>query len=678
MTGNRENAGRPVAARVLGGFALAKGDGRDVSLANRKACGLLAYLMLGLDGSAPREQLAGLLWSEHGEGQARASLRQCLRQLRSVFDEMGFAVFDAGRQYITLEKTQLSIDLLDIDARLSRGEVAENLVDGSAAPERILYGFEDLDPSFAAWLSVVRQRWRDRLVGNLEPLLVGRNGVEPRSTAAARALLTIDPTHEEAHRCLITAYANEGNTASALRQYNELWTLLDEDYDMEPADETQALIAAIKAGTYRAIVPMNQPEEREPPRVRREDTGLPVIGVWPFGKGGPWTLGDFPIEGFRREIVAALIRFREWVVVDGQEVAEAKNGNGRSQSAPLPPIHYLLEGTYYEDGGAVRLIITLKEATTKQYVWSERMMLTFENWLAVQQSIVRRLAVALNVYLSAERVSGLVGRTDAGADAHVKWLKGYNNLFYWNPDNERQAEEIFKDIIERTPEFSPAYSSLVSVINSRHFKHPGFLRDPADARQALHLAQQAVELDPLDTRAQLALGFSYALNNRFDQAEFHFNLTLELNPNSPITLVPCAHGLSYCGRHDVAGKLAEAAVEMNPLMPRFHWGYILCIRFLMKDFEGAIQAAEMAQDAITDLHGWKAAALAQSGLEAESKEMARFFVEIVRERWEGAVPPTDSEVVRWFMQCFPIRRTEDYELLREGLVLAGLPAADGS
>lgn len=680
MEGSRivnRSAGR-LKLRVFGGFSLEQPDTHTVTIANRKACALLAYLALRPERNDTREHLAGLLWSDSSEEQARASLRQCLKQLRAMFGRIGFHGFHTERLRVSLDG-DIDIDLHDVEARLAGREVAEGLISGAANPDGILYGYETLDEAYGAWLHIMRRTWQDRLADELQRLMKSSHGdIAQRS---AEALVAIDPTHEEAHRHLIRCHADTGNTPAALKQYNLLWHLLDQDYDMEPADETQALIAEIKSGSY---VPAQQtlqlgsmtsaypvvtglliPDDRISPSRPR----LPTIGISRFVQGGPWTHEDYLIEGFRRELVASMIRFREWIVVESNTVPSTEWQPAKA--AGRAAVDYLVEGVYHNQDGVVHQTITLKEFATDRYIWSERIALTVDNWFLAQQEIVRRISVALNVYLSEERLSSLSQHSFA-PEIYDKWLQGQQLLSHWNPDAERNAEKTFKEIIASAPDFAPAFSSLAAIYNSRHFKNPGMFRSEEDAANALQCAQRSVKLDPLDTRNQLSLAWSNAMHNRFDQAEIHFNLTYELNSNSPITLIPSAHGLSFCGNHEHANALAETAIRLNPTMPGFHWGYVLCIRFLNQDFEGSLAAAEIAQDTITDLHAWKAAALAHAGHRTEAAEAAAMFVKLVRERWAGAARPTDERIVKWFLHSFPIRRKEDYQLLEEGLAMAGL------
>ena len=98
-------ASRPTSTRLylalIGGFD-ATVHGASVRLPNAKANAILAYLALNGRHHASREQLAGLLWSERSEDRARASLRQCVKQLNGLFEEVGFHGFTADRSSLAL------------------------------------------------------------------------------------------------------------------------------------------------------------------------------------------------------------------------------------------------------------------------------------------------------------------------------------------------------------------------------------------------------------------------------------------------------------------------------------------------------------------------------------------------------------------------------------------------
>ena len=77
-----------VCLTLLGPPILARADtGRLVPQPSAKALALLTYLALE-SGLHSREELAGLLWGESSDDEARASLRQALKHLRGQIGEL--------------------------------------------------------------------------------------------------------------------------------------------------------------------------------------------------------------------------------------------------------------------------------------------------------------------------------------------------------------------------------------------------------------------------------------------------------------------------------------------------------------------------------------------------------------------------------------------------------------
>jgi TolB-like protein len=110
------------------------------------------------------------------------------------------------------------------------------------------------------------------------------------------------------------------------------------------------------------------------------------------------------VEGFRRELIACLVRFREWVVRDVTLSAAAP-----TQTAD--GAEYMVEASALEaDEGALRLVITLRDRAANTFLWSERLNISVANWFEAHQLVVRRITTALNVHLSAERLVAVAYR----------------------------------------------------------------------------------------------------------------------------------------------------------------------------------------------------------------------------------------------------------------------------
>ncbi len=658
--------------RLIDGFALENANGEQISITNRKARGILAYLVLGQNQIESRERIAGLLWSERDEERARASLRQCLKQLRDQCDRTGFGGLQVERQEVLLDRNFIHLDLNSIDDDLKEGHVNDILTDGPSIPERILYGYEALDDSFGAWLHVVRKHWHDRLNGGLQTIMKNGDFSASQTARAAEALVRIDPTHEEAHRHLIRHYADMGNTPAALKQYKSLWDHLDNEFDMEPDGETVNLIGEVKSGTYvvsnRIVVTTPPPGK---PIITPEEK-LPVIGIRNFVQAGPWRREKFLIDGFRREMVAALIRFREWSIIEQGHPFDELNTNTDDATASRIVTDYSLEGSYLEDGDSVHMVITLKDTGQSRYVWSERLDLTDESWFKAQRLIVRRVAISLNVYLSVDRMQRTTGQIAVSSDIYGRWLLGQELSYRWRFGDEEKAEEIFRSIIDDSPQYATAYSSLAQIMNSRHHIHPGIFRSDEQHIEALEFAKKAVRNDPLDSRTQLSLAWSYAMNASYDKAILNYRLAGQLNENDPWTLVSSALGLAYCGEPDEAANLSTQALAVGLSSSPLHLAYRAGVHFICGDYEACIEAASQSKDTIGYVSAWKSAALAHLKRPEEARDEAQKFLQVTRKNWRGSSNPNDAEIARWLLHCFPIRDQKVWERLRDGLVLAGV------
>src|SRR5262249_25075589 len=155
---------------------------------------------------------------------------------------------------------------------------------------------------------------------------------------------------------------------------------------------------------------------------------------------------------------------------------------------------------------------------------------------------------------------------------------------------------------------------------------------------ALRLAQKAVQIDPLETRAHLTLAWSYLMAGRYEQADIHYDLAFDLNPNNPKTLLSCAHGFAFAGRAERAKELTRLALSLTPFVTPYQWEYLTGIRFIIGDYSGAVAAARMGTDSMPDTRVWKAAALALMGDNNAAHRAASDFFAGARAQWTGRVP----------------------------------------
>jgi DNA-binding SARP family transcriptional activator len=623
-------------------------DGREMPLSSRKALAIIAYLALQPAYSESRERIAALLWSDSGGEHARAALRQTLKRLKADLGGAG-DLLEADRSVLRLTGP-IGVDILDAIEAAGHGETPALLAGDEARLDRLFADLADLDPDFNLWIAVQRERLTAQFIARLEAAIAAERD-DARRLALAEALARVDPTHEGACRAAMQAQLALGDTAQAMRTYERLWQVLEEELDVEPSEKTQALYVAIKQGQAQP------PARAEPP----QDLLAPIAIVVEPTQAVELP-GRFRYFGpiFREEMIGALARFRDWLVIDGE------------QGGPTPPTYraYSLRITMHGRDDSIMVGMRLVDRADGHCVWSERATATLDGMSALYRAALRNLAVALNVHLSAPRLQSAREIASPMGRKYELWMQAQALFAEWRAETDTRAEAILRDLIATTPNFPPAMVALAQIINSRPIIHPGERRRPEQLEESLALTSRAVNLDPLDSRTHLCRSWSQAIAGSHDAALSHLGLALDLNENDPWTIISAALGFAFAGQLARARDLIRQARAFGMRHSRAAQGYIATAAYLTGDYRLSEEAAEVAGDAITNLPAWQAASrLHLDDREGAARSMAKFLA-LARDAWIGRPNPTDAEVIDWFMGCFPIRSGDVRAELRRDLVAA--------
>jgi TolB-like protein len=158
---------------LFGTFSLTDPKGREVPIVSARARALLAYLALPPGTRRSREKITALLWSDRGEAQGRASLRQVLTGLRKVLGAEGRDLLLTNGNWVAL----------DADAVILAPPNGLDFLDGLSIR----------DPAFDEWLRDERLR--------LETPAPSPNAIPPETPAAPSIAvlpfsdLSPDPAH---------------------------------------------------------------------------------------------------------------------------------------------------------------------------------------------------------------------------------------------------------------------------------------------------------------------------------------------------------------------------------------------------------------------------------------------------------------------------------------------------
>ncbi|MAA99774.1 MAG: hypothetical protein CMN87_20290 [Stappia sp.] len=653
-----------------------------VQFRSRKAEGLLARLCLASDGRLSREAAANLFWEDSSEHHARSSLRQTLLILRRNLEPLGFDGLTSDKQVISIDLARVRLDLDDLLA--GTGPLPLRLLHERRLSERLFEGGELLSEPFTDWLRERRQQLHDELRAMLEPLLVDPRADFEQIEEAAIALLNLDPTHEPACRAFIRARASRGDYASALRAYEDLWNVLDDEFDTQPSSETQELIVEIKLGKFPERQDIAEPAEVSAVHGGMEERSRAFPVQFPRHAGGPVPeLGPrvavvvSPVvqdarngqdaawltRVFCQDLIARLVRFREWTVLE--ELGEGLDRSG------LPV--YRIAVSAMREGGRLFYTVTVKSHRSGHYVWGTNRELPVDGGLAAQAEVVSEFALVTHARISMEQTVSL-GAQEVPLRAHDRLVRARQLMQTRRISDSLRAEEMLSGLIQEYPRFGAAYACLAHVLNSRPLVFPGTRHTRRSLERATALAGTAIGLDPLDSRALVTFAWSAAHQNRHDLAEQTYRRALDLNPCDPWTVLSCAHGLAGYGAFDevvvIARRMGEAGVVTGPALWCLHAGTMV----LGGDHEAGLASAQRIGADCLAGELWRVLALVGLEREADARTDATRLQKRVAERWVQPRTPTPGDIGRWLVSCTPagiplVRERITRHLLSAGIVL---------
>jgi predicted ATPase/DNA-binding SARP family transcriptional activator len=254
-----------LAISLLGPFTVTRHGQPVTRFGTDKTRALLAYLVMEADRAHRRAWLAGLLWPDFPEADARHSLSQALLMLRKALDDQA-----ASPPFLLITRQTLRFNpdsdaTLDVTAFQAGLTVCQRVGPAHLTPHAAQqvtqtvahYQGEFLsDPwqvhsqAFEEWVLLTRVQLHLQAVEMMDCLVQYHihHGDFAPATAYARRQLDLEPLRETAHRQLMTALARDGRRPEALAQYAACTTLLARELGIAPAPETTALYEQLRAG----------------------------------------------------------------------------------------------------------------------------------------------------------------------------------------------------------------------------------------------------------------------------------------------------------------------------------------------------------------------------------------------------------------------------------------------
>jgi len=584
--------------RLLGALRLSDAEGREVrSLLTRpRRLALVAYLAAATPrGFHRRDSLLALFWPELDQEHARAALRQALHVVRGALG--ADSVVTRGDEDIGLDVDRVWCDAIAFDRAIAAGQWDEaldlyrgDLLDGFFIPGA---------GEFERWLELERARLR-QAAARAAGALVERCEAEGDGVAAAewaRRAARLAPHDEEPLRRLIRTLDALGDRAGAVEAYGQFAERLATDLEAEPAAETKALLAAVRAretpvpATSSASPRRSATDAAARVRPTRRRVMLPIViaaalvalvfSTRDSRRGRQWlrpppepihALAVLPLhnlsgdslqawfaEGMTEALITDLGRISALRVVSRGAVTDFQRA-GRSLRDIGPALHVdaVVEGGVQRSGDRVRVDLRLIDAASGYELWAGRIEELVQNRFAVEDSVARSIVGGLNLPLTGAEARTLRAPPTDNTEAYDLFLRSKIRLRHETRADDSVAIGLLQRAVVFDPRFAAAHAWLAHAYVLRLNQ---FAREDTAARERAYVeAEKALQLNPDLAEAhwvRAGLLWGATRQFRFEAAIQEDRRALALDPN----LGEAHHHLGVIYLH--VGLLDEAVAEFR-------------------------------------------------------------------------------------------------------------------
>jgi len=502
---------------VLGGFRLADEDGKEITVASRKAQGMLAVLALSSPAAVKRERIAAMFWGDLAEERARHSLRQLLSNLRR-----DAGIVDASNETLSLDTLICKADATEFQqfARSADRKEIEAAVALYTGP--LLDNLSPKEEGFEEWLRAERVRLAKLAAGAMSRLAAQCADAQEHEAAVGilRRWLDDDPANEEAHRALMRALDAMGRRSEALAQYQECNEQLRKQLGVEPDAATQELCESIRRSS-----PGARGASRE---------GLPGISVLPFANHAHTPELNTLAECIVEDLGSQLARTPGFQVVAQPGVAAAMQPNSGDiqHIARMLRVRYLISGSLRQpEPGCVRVAIQIVDGESAQYVWTMQQDLTASCPAEEFDDFIAGMAAKIEQQLTLAAAKEGLKRTD-GDTAWDKMRQASSALFSagWSEDAVEASVRLYCEAIALDPKLAlaRAQKALLMALASRW----GLLKGDAPREEARADAEMALEMEPTKSEVLGCAGCALADLGDTERALSLLERAIEENPNN--------------------------------------------------------------------------------------------------------------------------------------------------
>jgi len=385
-----------------------------------------------------------------------------------------------------------------------------------------------------------------------------------------------------AHMGLAQTYIGLGRIEEARIHTTEMLKI-DPDFSLDQA--RKVILFRDPAHTERALNALRQAGLPEHTTLSLPDK--PSIAVLPFTNMSEDPKQEYFSDGITEDLITDLSKISGLFVIARNSVFTYKGKSIKVEEVGRQlGVRYVLEGSVRKAGVRVRITAQLVDTKTGGHMWAERYDRDLKDIFALQDEVTQKIVNALVVKLTGDEQKRLGYRGTDNLEAYDFSLRGWDYFYRFTNKANIQAREMFERAIDLDPKYASAYSGL----GFTHWMEWsfGWSLDSRSLDQASKLAQKAISLNNIESKAHSLLGKVYLWKKRYDQAIIEAEKTIALNPNNANGLASLGGNYVFSGRPREAIEFIKKAIRLNPIPPVWYFHTLGHAYFLTEHYEKAV------------------------------------------------------------------------------------------
>jgi TolB-like protein/Tfp pilus assembly protein PilF len=275
---------------------------------------------------------------------------------------------------------------------------------------------------------------------------------------------------------------------------------------------------------------------------------------------------EFFSDGISEELLNVLAKVKD-LRVTSRTSAFAFKGTNTSipEIAKELGVEHVLEGSVRMAGGRVRITAQLIEVENDSHLWSESYDRDLADIFAVQDEIAAEVGEALKVALLGANSNPIGPSRETSIEVYSDYLLANQKREDATFKNLAEAERLLNSVIERDPDYTPAYAALAETYSN--MGGTGRLSISEASARMMPLVEQALSLDGDLAEAWQQLAFIHQVNGDFEAARAAAEKALELGPRSPVVLRSHIYNSIPTREPEQALVYADELLRVDPLSP---------------------------------------------------------------------------------------------------------------